>query len=203
MAIGTFNELKAAIADHLNDAGLLPKAEEFIAIAEARHKREVRIREMIKRSTATVTGRFLALPSDYLEAITFRILTNPVTVLKEINLFEMNRVRQETTGKVAFFTVHEEIEFDVTPNTSVTGEIIYYANLSALGPATATNALLTRAPDVYLYAALLAAAPFLVEDQRVPLWESLYVAARDGLKNLDRRAGHIGPQFPRIVGATP
>lgn len=203
MAITTYAELQTAIADHLNDAGLAVKAPEFIALAEARHKREIRIRDMIKRSRATLNGRYLALPSDYLEAIGFVLLTDPVTTLTEVTPFEMARIRKNTTTTPAQFTVHEEIEFNVSAANTLTGELVYYGSLGALSTSNTTNALLTRAPDAYLYAALAAAAPFMLEDARIPVWETLYARARDDLMALDRRGRRIGPLMPRVVGGTP
>lgn len=203
MALDTFSNLKTAIADHLERDDLTSNIVDFITLAEIRHKNEIRIREMIKRSQASASGRFLALPSDFLEAKTIRLLTNPVTVLKEVNLHEMNRRRQSTTGTPAFFTVHEEFEFDVTPDSAKTAEIIYYAALTALSDSNTSNALLVRAPDAYLYGALVASAPFVMDDRRLETWGGLYRAARDGLMIADKQGRNIGPLVSRIVGATP
>jgi hypothetical protein len=134
---------------------------------------------------------------------TLRLLTDPVTVLTELNLHEMNRERSETTGKPEFFTVHEEIEFDKTPDTSHTAEMIYYAEFVPLDSTNTTNGLLTRAPDAYLYGALVASAPFLVNDERIQTWESVYGLARDGLIHAERLSRHGGSLVSRIAGAMP
>ena len=203
MALDTFANLKTAIANHLERDDLTSEIIDFITLAEARHKNEIRFRDMLKRSQASLTGRFLALPTDFLEAKTIRLLTNPVTVLKEINLHEMNRVRRASTGTPAFFTVHEEFEFDITPDTAKTAETVYYAELAALSDSNASNALLARSPDAYLYGALVASAPFVMDDRRIETWEKRYQTARTGLETSDMRGRNIGPLVSRIVGATP
>lgn len=203
MALDTFANLKTAIANHLERDDLTSEIIDFITLAESRHKNEIRFRDMIKRSQASLTGRFLALPTDFLEAKTIRLLTNPVTVLEEINLHQMNRVRRVATRTPAFFTVHEEFEFDVTPDSAKTAEIIYYSELAALSDSNASNALLARSPDAYLYGALVASAPFVMDDRRIQTWEDRYQTARTGLDGSDMRGRNIGPLVSSIVGATP
>lgn len=203
MALDTYANLKTAITNFLDRDDLTPYVDDFIDLAEARHKREILIREMIARSDASASGRFLALPTRFVKMKTLRLLTNPVTVLTELNLHEMNREREEGTGKPSFFTVHEEIEFDTTPDDTYMAEIIYYASFLPLSDSNTTNGLLTRAPDAYLYGALGASAPFLASDERLQVWETLYGIARDGLLLSDRQ-GRVGtPLASRLSGATP
>jgi hypothetical protein len=203
MALDTYSGLKSAISDHLDRDDLVSQVDDFIDLAEARHKRDVRIREMIDREFIVVFDRFLELPTGYLDAITIRLLTDPVTVLNHVSPHEMNRVRRETTGKPSRFTVHGEIEFDVSPDGSYDGELVFYKALTPLSDANATNALLDRAPDVYLYAALLASAPFLMNDERIQTWGRMYSEGIDALKETDRRGRYIGALATRVAGPTP
>lgn len=201
MAITTYDELKTEISDHLDRDDLATKVDTFIDLAEARHQRDIRIRDMLTRAQSDAASRYLALPSNFLEMRSLRLLTDPVTVVEEINLHEMNRVRKETTGKPRWYTVHEEIEFDRTPDDTYTAEMFYYANFTALSDSNTSNALLTRAPDVYLYGALVAAEPYLFNDERVTLWARMYREAVDRLNGMDRK--RAGPLIQRVVGATP
>lgn len=203
MALDTFANLKTAIANHLERDDLTSDIPDFITLAETRHKNKIRFREMIKRSQASVTDRFLALPTDFLEAQTLRLLTSPVTVLEEINLHQMNRVRSATNGTPSFFTVHEEFEFDVVPDSAKTAEIIYYSEIAALSDSNTSNVLLARSPDAYLYGALVAAAPFVMDDRRIQTWDGLYKTAEEGLSDSDMGGRNIGPLVSSIVGATP
>lgn len=201
MALDTYANLKTAITDHLDRSDLSSHVDDFIDLAEARHKREIRIREMLNRDALTVDDRYVSLPTGYLEAKMIRLLTNPVTVLDHVNLYEMTRRRRTGTGKPGLFTIHAQIEFDRDADQSYSGEIIYYKEETALSNSNTSNNILTRAADCYLYAALAASAPFLMNDERVPLWETLYRNARDELNALDRRGSHVGPIRSRIGGA--
>jgi len=65
----------------------------------------------------------------------------------------------------------ESVGVDPVPLETV--EITYYAKLEALDDENATNWLLSSHPDVYLYSALLHAAPYLQDDPRVSVWGGL------------------------------
>ena len=204
MALDTYSGLKTAIADYLDRDDLTSQIDDFIDLAEARHKDDIRIRDMQRRAQVSASTRYIPLPSGFLEMQSLRLLTNPISLVTEVNFHEMNRVRLETTGKPQFFTVHEEIEFDRAPDSAYTAEMIYYASFTALSDSNTTNALLTRSPGAYLYGALVEAAPYLVDDERVPLWERMYQRAADGLSTADKRSRHGGQLLAsRVAGATP
>lgn len=203
MSISTYAELKTAIADHLDRDDLTSQIDNFIDLAETRHKRDIRIREMIKRLGVTVDDRYIDAPEGYLEALSFRLLTNPVTPLSYVTPETINDYRLESTGKPKYFTVHEQIELDKAPDTSYSGEILYFKSLTALSDDATTNALLARAPDAYLYGALLASAPYLLNDERIETWSSFYTSAVEGLSNARRQERSVGSLVARVHGATP
>jgi len=208
MSLDTFANLKTAIGAYLDRDDLTDYIPDFITLAEEMHKRPalvdsmrnpeevggIRLKEMITRSNITVDSRQISLPTGFLEPISFRLLTNPVTVLQYVNYHEMNRRRDETSGKPEYFTIGNEIEFDHSPDTSYTGEIIFYKEETALSDGNTTNNILTKVPGAYLYGALLASAPFLMDDPRIVVWRSLYRQSVDGANRLlkkSRRAGHL------------
>jgi hypothetical protein len=51
-----------------------------------------------------------------------------------------------------------------------------------------SNWLLADSPDIYLYASLLQAAPYLQDDQRITVWAALYTSALNDLKVSDERS---------------
>lgn len=203
MALDSYTNLKTTLAAFLDRTDLSSYLDDFIDVAEAMHARDIRIREMIVRDAITVDDRQEAVPAGVLEVISLRLLTTPVTVLEFVNLHEMNRWRQEVTGKPSRFTIHEEIEFDVEPAETYSGEIIYYGAVTALSGSTASNAILAKAPDLYLYGSLLAASQFVRDSEAMQWWGSLYGNARDSV-NARARAGRVvGPLVSRVGGATP
>lgn len=207
MSLSTFDGLKSAIADYLDRDDLTSQIPDFITLAEARHKKPtdqggVRIKELITREALTVDARQVSLPTRFLEPINLRLLTNPVTVLNYVPWHEMARIRDETSDKPNYYTIGNEFEFDHSPDSSYSGEIIYYKAVEPLSDSNTSNSILTADPAVYLYGALLASAPFLMDDPRLVVWKTLYDEAANGLNALTKRArrpSHVVSRPPVVV----
>jgi hypothetical protein len=203
MALDSFSNLKAAIADHLNKSNLTSYIPDFITLAESRHKRDIRIREMLDRQSLTIDAMYEDAPTGLLEALQIRLLTTPITPVDFRSIEQMTTLRRTGTGKPLYFTIHEQIEFDISPDSSYSGEIIFYKSLTPLSDSATSNALLVRAPDAYLYGALAASAPFLLNDERLPVWDALYKDAVAGLNQARRQERAVGPLFSRVRGPCP
>jgi hypothetical protein len=74
----------------------------------------------------------------------------------------------------------EAIEVFPTPDTTYSGELLYYAELEPLSDSNASNWLLEMSPDAYLYGALMQSAPYLKDDARMAVWSMLYSGAVAG-----------------------
>jgi hypothetical protein len=61
-----------------------------------------------------------------------------------------------------------------TPAAAYPFEVLYYGKLEELDDTVQTNWLTENAPNLILYASLLEATPFLKNDQRIPVWQSMY-----------------------------
>jgi hypothetical protein len=53
-------------------------------------------------------------------------------------------------------------------------DIHYYESVPLLSTTINSNTFTTYHPDLLLYAAVLEAAPYMVEDERIPVWENKY-----------------------------
>ena len=217
MAISNRTQLQASIAGHLNRVDLTTQIPDFIVLAEATHKREIRIRDMIQRNAYDVSSRYLTLPTGFLAMRSLRLLYDDKSVrtLTEMTPETLTAQRQKMEGRSPTLTIPDvpqnyavsglEIEFDTDPTasgaTEVDAELRWYKELPALDSSTADNALLLRAPDIYLYASLAAAAPYLGDDPRLVTWAALYANGRDAINKVDKALG--GPLVARIMGSTP
>jgi hypothetical protein len=205
MALDSYTNLKAELADWLDRPDMTSRIETFIDLCEAKLSREIRVRAMLKRATSStsIVGRYMALPSGYRAMKILRLNTTPVTVLEQCNETELTRRLQAATGKPEFFAIHEEIEFNRVPDEVYTAEMIYYSPLTPLSDDNASNWILANAPDLYLYGALSAAEPFLDNDERLATWKGLYNDAAQAINLEDQRSRTSGPQIARTRGATP
>ena len=192
MALSSYSALKSSLADWLNRDDLTSVIPDFISLAEAQLERRLPVQKMVKRATATIDTPFSALPSDFLSAKSL-ILTStvPVQPLEMLSQDEMDakKVVYLNTGKPQYFAlVGGQIEVLPQPDTGYTAELTYVATLAKLSDSNASNWVLERHPDVYLYGSLLQAAPYLRDDERVALWSPLYAQAIDDMILQNERA---------------
>ena len=200
MALSTFTELKDAIADWLDRSDLTARIPDFIALAEARINREIRIRPMEVRSTMTTTAgnQYFNLPGGYIQMRNIQLNTNPTTPLEYITPEMLDRLYgSSTTGKPRAYTlIGDEIQLAPIPDSAYTLEMAFYEKFTALGDGTSgtvtSNWLTKNAPDILLYGALMEAEPFIKNDERVAVWLNGYGNAIDKLQKADQRDRHSG-----------
>jgi hypothetical protein len=199
MPLSTYAELQAAIGTFLDRTDLAAMAPTFIALAEAQMQRDVRHWRMIERAEATFSGRYTALPDDWVETVrlTMGNASQGYRSLQQVAHDHMERERassRDTAGVPRLFAhVGSEIEVFPTPNASFTGELVYVEKIPALSDSQTTNWLLSEAPDAYLYGALTQTAPYLHEDARVAVWGTLYSGAVARLNAASEEAETSGP----------
>jgi len=196
MALSTYTELKASVADWLNRSDLTAAIPDFISLAESQMERVLRTRQMIVRSNASFNVEFGATPADFLEVKSFKLSgTNPITPLSflTIDAMDLESSKLSATGKPRFFSVvGTQFRLAPTPDTNYATELTYYAKLSKLSASVSTNFILDSSPDAYLYGSLLQAAPYLQDDNRIPVWAGLYERALTDLQVADDRGATSG-----------
>ena len=199
MAINSYSTLKTAVSNWLDRDDLTDRLPEFISLAESTFNRVLRIRAMETTvSDTTPSGsKEDALPTGYLQMREIHLTTSPVASLAYITPEIMYRIRAgSTSGKPNAYTiVGDNILFGPTPDDAYTYSITYYKSFDALSDSTATNWLILNAPDLYLYGTLLQAEPFLMNDERVPLWERGMRQVINDLQQQDDRDRHSGSEM--------
>jgi hypothetical protein len=196
MALSTYAELKTSIGDWLNRSDLTNAIPDFISLAEAQVERTLRTRQMIVRANASFDAQYGAVPADFLETKSLKLTsTNPQTPLEFLSIDALDNKASEYTGsgKPRFFgVVGGQFRLVPLPDATYTTELTYYAKLTKLSNSVTANWLLTSSPDIYLYGALLQAAPYLQDDARIQVWSSLYDRAMSELQTADDRGASSG-----------
>jgi len=199
MAISTYSELQTAAANWLDRDDLTNRITEFIALSEATFNRVLRIRAMETTAADTTPSgsKEDALPTGYLQMREIHLTTTPVVSLAYITPEIMYRIRAgSTSGKPNSYTiVGDNILFGPTPDSAYAYSITYYKAFDALSDAAPTNWLMTNAPDLYLYGTLLQAEPFLMNDERIPLWERAVRQVINDLQQQDDKDRHSGSEM--------
>lgn len=181
MDLTTYTGLKAAVATTLNRDDLASEVPAFIRLAEAQMQSDLRHWRMEKRAETTIDGQFTGLPSDWQETIRLHLNTDGTVDMRSVSRREIQTMRaasDDTAGEPRYYTHNAgQLEVFPTPDGSYSADLSYYANIEALTDSNASNWLLDKFPDIYLYGTLIHTAPFLQEDERTQTWAALYGAA--------------------------
>lgn len=196
MALTTYDELKASVADFLNRSDLTSVIPDFITLAETKLNREIRHWRMEKRAQTNLDTQYTALPNDFLEPIRMSLNTSDTNTLEMVNAFQISNLRAQnlnTTGRPTSFAILDgSIEVFPTPDATYTLEILYYEKIDSLSTTTTSNWVLDNHPDAYLYGSLVHSAPYLQEDNRTTTWAALYKSAIDAINMESEKAKTSG-----------
>jgi hypothetical protein len=191
MAITTYAELQTQIAGFLDRTDL--PVTTFIALAEATMNRKLRHWRMEARTTSTVSARFVDLPSGWRETVRLSVPRRELDLIPDAEIATMRANAEDTAGEPAYYAFTAgQIELYPTPDGDYTLEHVYLGEIAALSDSNTSNWVLEEAPDAYLYGALKHSAPYLVEDQRVAVWEGMFQQALAELQLAGKKAAHSG-----------
>ena len=207
MSISSYSDLKSAVADWLERSDLGNRIPDFITNAEASFNRTLHHPGMETRAYTTIVStsdepEFVSLPTDFQS---MRRLSLPdvsgSAILEFRSEVQLNNYKAgigDASGQPKYFTVFgTELELAPVPDSDYTLEMVYRGKLTALSTSNTSNWLLALAPDVYLYGALLQAAPYADKDQ-VPLWSAAYQQAYGELVEHGRKLKY-GPTPIKIT----
>lgn len=221
MAIDSYTSLQTAVANWLNRSDLTDRIPEFIALAEARARRELKDWLRFTVTATNVTADYV-LPATVSEVLSLNYNDGASgshnfsleLISKDAyqTLMEENPATSSLPGQTAY------VDSDIDAGTQTLrfwppiGSASPIVNLKieatkvlpALSGSQTTNALLRDAPDVYLYGSLAESAPYLLHDERIPVWEAHLKDAFRGLHiQTERRLYGGAPrsqQFARVFG---
>lgn len=186
MAIGTYSELKTAVANYLHRSDLTTVIPDFIALCEANIRRDLRVRAMEQTATGTLSANTLAIPTGFLEVR--RILLNSIEQDYCTPMY-FQRVSDDTTAQYTIVGTNF-----VFQSSTASYSIDYYKQFDVFSGASDTNWLLTNHPDVYLFGSLAESALYTQDDPA--MWMSKYRFAIDRVRTTERNA--FGPLVVRV-----
>lgn len=212
-----YASLQTTVTEYLardQDTTLIARIPTFIQLTEAKLNRVLMVRQMEQRSTALIDitqsePEFIALPSDFQSMRRVRLSSvtgkPPLEFKSGTQMDEWRYSNSDTPGRPLYFTVFgTEIELVPSPDADYVVEMIYRQNIPALSATNTTNWLLTLAPDLYLYGALMESAPYIKEDARIQTWGLGLTTALSDLNALGLTSTfNAGPMTVRSTGPTP
>ena len=190
-AFTSYDNLKTNIADYLARSDLDEKIPMFVSLAEKRLNRDLRLRQMLQQSTYNLTsGYTVPTPADFLEMKDMHIDGNPPVnlIFKSVSQF----YRLGTTGQsgqpVSYTLVSDNFVLAPRPTISNVINMTYYKIPKVLSETNPSNEYLEVCPDLLLYTSLVESAPFLMNDERLTTWESLYTRGLTSITKSDEQS---------------
>lgn len=209
MALSDRTELLASIADWLNRSDLTTVIPDFISLAEAEMKR--RLRRATESTTIYISAGNMDGPTDMAEPIHLRLssgdtyLDGTLLLCTPEMLTDVRQRNGYVAGRPTHFAYYDgQLQFAPTPDQSYDGILLYYQQLTPLTVSNTTNAVLTEAPDLYLFGALLQATPYVEHDERIAVWQMKFDNAIEQMNEMRAResygAGLKESRLPIVFG---
>lgn len=202
MSLSTYAGLKDAIESwsHRNDVA--SRLDDFIDLAESEMFRYLRIRDMETRTTASLSTRYLALPTGFLEMRRVRLISGG-------QYYDLNYATPEglkidaSTGVPTSYTITSQLEFDRTPDSTYTIEYQYYQQSTALSSGNTSNAVLTRFPNIYLFGALWALYMWALQEDKAEYYHNKMMQAIRTANREDVKGRHGPAPAMKVGGPSP
>ena len=191
-------------ATYASDPVVYEQIPRLINLAERRIARELKIQGFINVVTGTLqTGvSVYAKPDRWRDTVSINIGTGAQNNTRKMLFTRAYEYLlrywpdRTATSQPLFYADYDYTHwlYAPTPDADYPFEILYYELPPLLDDAVQTNWLTEYAPQLLLYGTLLEATPFLKNDERMPVWQSMYDRAaamlngEDLAKILDRSA---------------
>jgi hypothetical protein len=196
MAITNYADLVSTVESYLARSDLTAVIPTFVMLAQQRMSRDLRTREMLKISTTTATDSTVELPTDFLEMRELHFQGNPPITLEYESPDKFFRDLLTTTSGLPYYytIIGYEFQFAPAPDSAQVLQLLYYAEPAFVSSTVPSNLYLANYPDALLYATLAEAEPYLMNDQRIQVWASMYDRAIANIMNSD-----ISKKFPNTA----
>ena len=209
MALTTSSDLTSAVGDWLLRTDLTAVIPDFVTLAEARMNRDSRLRRLVRTDftvdaeteTTSVLTDFQEIESLYLDGDNSRYAE--IDIVSPGALHEFQRRYGPTGMPRAAAVVDGTLVFAPVPDQTYSFVLSYYQGFTALTTTDSTNWVLTSHPDVYLYGSLTEAAPYMKDDQRIPIWSQRYDTALEEIHQAQQREQYSGNLRRRVLNPIP
>nr|BAR33030.1 conserved protein of unknown function [uncultured Mediterranean phage uvMED] len=198
----TYDEIKTKVVEYLNRTDLTSQMDMFIDLAESDINKVIKHQDLIKRANAVAETQYTQLPSDWSRVINVELNTSDHTTLLQQSTESLDLKRtsiDNVSGRPEYFAITDNaIELCPTPDTNYELQLTYYANIPALSSTNTTNVVSDKFPDVYIYGCCKHASVFLMEDERIGMFQTLFDKALEEVRLQQERASFgVGSLIPR------
>jgi len=203
--ISNYGELKAEVKTYLwNRKDLDLMIPNFISLTERKMFRTLRVPNMevilnyqpldLAVGVPPLGYAELELPGDMVEVKFLLAGDRPLERISDIQM-QQRLYRMPAPGLVRKFARigNRLFLWPISDDPTMEFTLSYWSDFSnTLTNDAATHEMLRTAPDLYLYGALLEAAPYLVDDSRLLIWQGLFDRSYGQLEEQYKEAEYAG-----------
>jgi hypothetical protein len=197
MTIATYDNLKSAIGNWTHRSESDDRVAEFIALAEAKINRRLRVRQMETALAATtLSSALITRPTDL---VAFKALWSTTDGTPAVEQKSLEFVLGNSSdGSIPQFYAWDR---DYLRFNTDSGEVqgVYYASVPALTTSNTTNWLLTAHPDLYLMTSLAEFGRYSGHKSG-PQWIAESMALMEELNGQDNKDRFSGNSLTVRVG---
>lgn len=215
MAITNYTELQAAVGRWLSRRDLATVIPDLITIGEASLKRQECVYKLFTATLTTVPGERDFFITDLGDTPNVSEAVSKIRSLSFINQTRAGTVEITTPERLAEYARtrwgvassfplaaalvgKNTLRFGPTPDAAYDLDAVLESAVTPLSDGTPSNWLLQEEPDLYLFASLTAAEPYMKNDERLAMWQA---SLTKGLTELSQKRER--EQFPGQMIARP
>jgi hypothetical protein len=193
-SVMTYDSLAENVQSYLErtDTSTIEKIPLFIMLAEQQIALDIKFlgNLIVNTSTMTIGENIIAKPARWRKTVSMNATVAGQRVPVLLRKYEYLREYAPdptVTGIPQYYCDYDYTHWLVapTPDVAYNFEVLYYERVQPLDSSNQSNWFTEYAPQALLYGSLLQAMPFLKNDPRVGLWQTLYSQTVAALKNED------------------
>ena len=173
-----YTQLQTDVKNWLSSPDLTSaEIDNFIVQATAKINRVLRVAGMETSTDLTLDAKEVALPSDFRGARSLYVDTNNGCEIRYMSPEVLHSLQTTGTGLPKYFTIRgSTLVLDVTPDSSYTGKLHYYAKFDTIDGVTTTNWLTANEPDLLLWGCCLYGAMYIRDDELLQRFNGFFEA---------------------------
>jgi hypothetical protein len=186
MAFSTYAELKSAVADWMHRKSLEGTAPALIKLGESRIKAKLRSQlQDVTATLPTVAGQpDVALPDDFLSVLTLSIPgVSPVVEYVTPEQYGRDASAGISGDPRTYTLIGGQLWLSPAPSAAKPLWLTYRASFPELSDTAPTNVLLTKWPDLYLWATLAEACIYSQNPEFLTVCEARFGEALNAITN--------------------
>ena len=192
MALANYSDLITAVSNELHRSDLTAIIPDKVTLAEVRINGDLDARLQDTKTTLTCVANqdYVDAPTDIISIRHLSAQVTPVVTLDYVtpDQFETSFPWGSTGIPQVFTVIGSKLYLAPIPDSAYNLTAVYKARVPSLATNT-TTWLMSNYPNVYLYATLLEMSPYIMDDERIAMWNQAYASAIGAVNAQDWYSG--------------